>query len=992
MAGTVKKLQFSEGTDVGAPTDLGIASSTVVIQPYASDAAYVTANGAASSGSAYLNTALDQFRYYTNGVWHNALNATDATDNTKSVAWDFSGQGTGLKTTFAVAAASSNKTITFPNLTDTVVTRTSADQGASRLQNKDVDDTTFKIVDSSDTTKKIALNAGGTTGTTTTLIAAQTANRDITFPDATTTLVGTDATQTISNKTYASPIVSGGSLDQSAAGSFALLASAGANTISVGGASSTVRIVGNLQVDGTTTTVNSATLEVTDANILVNNGGNDASSEGAGLQVERTGTNGSIIYADAAASKWKAGALGAELEILTTSATQSASNKAITASTIGTTDIDGGTASNTSRITIPKASTATLSGLTRKQGTIVHDTSLNQPFWDDGSALQPFGSGSGSGSGEVNAVLNPSAATNTTGYTAATNYTVARVTSGSPLDPVTTTALSMLTSTASSEASNSGIYYTISTHPTGLRNKKLKVEFYCTVPATADGVWALSVRSGGTTRMSLSTDSSGATVLPGGFTGKFTAYFDADSSTSYTVNFTNTTRTNANTLYVTGLIVGPGIQPQGAVVGDVDVSGITFDGFGTVSATNLVGTRRGNKLHVQAQFRAGTVSANNMRVILPSSLVLDSTKYQASRSSVVGLFSAYRTGATQYPYTDPNTSTMFYDGSNTDSIYITNSTASDNMAKVTGSAVYSNNQYFSFQFEVAVAAWAGAGNNLAQNDVEYAATSGTWDADSSTTIYGPGGALMSGALTDNRQKTVTWQTPASASDVISLEFSSDQIAWYDAASVAPYSANSTGSNALSAGFRFYASSATTIGVRFMRYQTIANDDSPTTDWGSLYWRVKKVKSGQAVGFGLADTAGNAGLVNPYSSSGAGVVYSGSWTATLTNNSNTTSLTWDAGQYTRVGNRVTCFARLQIDPTTAAGTATSVGISLPIASNFTDATADAQGYGSDDSYSGGAINTGRNIVADTTNDRISYRFSCYDTGVATHFISFMYVIK
>jgi len=51
-------------------------------------------------------------------------------------------------------------------------------------------------------------------------------------------------------------------------------------------------------------------------------------------------------------------------------------------------DIDGGTASNTSRITVPKAATATLSALTRKQGTIVYDTTTNRLFADNGSSLQ----------------------------------------------------------------------------------------------------------------------------------------------------------------------------------------------------------------------------------------------------------------------------------------------------------------------------------------------------------------------------------------------------------------------------------------------------------------------------------------------------------------------------------------------------------------------------------------------------------------------------
>ena len=61
-------------------------------------------------------------------------------------------------------------------------------------------------------------------------------------------------------------------------------------------------------------------------------------------------------------------------------------------------DIDGGTASNSNRITLPKASSATLSGLTRKQGTIAYNTDLNKAVVDTGSALVAIGSGSGFGS------------------------------------------------------------------------------------------------------------------------------------------------------------------------------------------------------------------------------------------------------------------------------------------------------------------------------------------------------------------------------------------------------------------------------------------------------------------------------------------------------------------------------------------------------------------------------------------------------------------
>ena len=59
----------------------------------------------------------------------------------------------------------------------------------------------FSIVDATDTTKKIVFQASGsTTATSTTLFFSQTANRVITFPDATTTVVGTDTTQILSNK------------------------------------------------------------------------------------------------------------------------------------------------------------------------------------------------------------------------------------------------------------------------------------------------------------------------------------------------------------------------------------------------------------------------------------------------------------------------------------------------------------------------------------------------------------------------------------------------------------------------------------------------------------------------------------------------------------------------------------------------------------------------------------------------------------------------
>ena len=90
-------------------------------------------------------------------------------------------------------------------------------------------------------------------------------------------------------------------------------------------------IAGNKTFTGTTTFINSTELKVTDKNITCNSGGDDASSEGAGITVDRDpGTDGSIIYADAAASKFMLGALGSEVEVADISTTQSLSNKTLT--------------------------------------------------------------------------------------------------------------------------------------------------------------------------------------------------------------------------------------------------------------------------------------------------------------------------------------------------------------------------------------------------------------------------------------------------------------------------------------------------------------------------------------------------------------------------------------------------------------------------------------------------------------------------------------
>ena len=220
---------------------------------YANDAAYVLVNGAAVDGDFYLNSTLKALRVYSNGAWRTTIMATDAADATKLFGVDLTSATTGTQATIKFNNTT-NKTYTFPDI-----------QG------------------------EVVLTVGDQT---------------------------VDG-KTLTNVTLNQPKVTGGSIDVPAAGALSVGSSVGANNLTLGGAASTVIVSGNLTVQGTTTSVDSTNLDVADKNITVNKGGSDASSEGAGLTVDRVGADGSLIYKDAATNKFAIGTLGAEKDIAT---------------------------------------------------------------------------------------------------------------------------------------------------------------------------------------------------------------------------------------------------------------------------------------------------------------------------------------------------------------------------------------------------------------------------------------------------------------------------------------------------------------------------------------------------------------------------------------------------------------------------------------------------------------------------------------------------
>lgn len=121
----------------------------------------------------------------------------DSVDPTKELVVSLTSATTNTSTTLDFDQTA-NRIITFPDATTTLV----GTNTTQLLTNKTLDNNNCYFVDNTDTTKQIGFqSSGATTGTTLTLASDTTVNQTITFPNATTTLVGTGTTQSLTNKT-----------------------------------------------------------------------------------------------------------------------------------------------------------------------------------------------------------------------------------------------------------------------------------------------------------------------------------------------------------------------------------------------------------------------------------------------------------------------------------------------------------------------------------------------------------------------------------------------------------------------------------------------------------------------------------------------------------------------------------------------------------------------------------------------------------------------
>jgi hypothetical protein len=124
-----------------------------------------------------------------------------------------------------------------------------------------------------------------------------------------------------------------------------------------------------------------------------------------------------------------------------------------------------------------------------------------------------------------------------------------------------------------------------------------------------------------------------------------------------------------------------------------------------------------------------------------------------------------------------------------------------------------------------------------------------------------------------------------------------------------------------------------------------------------------------------------GVTSPAATDGN--IFSGTYTPTLTNGTNVNASTAYTCQYMRVGNVVTVSGRVDIDP--GALQDTTLGVSLPIASNFS-ANENLGGTfvcQASNSQAPGAI------YADATNDRATFFYKAQTSAISSFSFTFTY---
>ncbi len=350
-------------------------------------------------------------------------------------------------------------------------------------------------------------------------------------------------------------------------------------------------------------------------------------------------------------------------------------------------DYEGGTASNTSRLTVPKNTKTNLDALTRKEATLVYGSDTDKLYVDDGTTLVEVGSGSG---GSINFITNGNGSAGTTGWTEG-SYTAAAKPSGSftassgsgkfaigststtPVGPGT----SSLTFTKSSGANYQGraIEYSFALG-LGYRAKVLQINIqYIINSGTFVGgsnstnsslIWYCAFSNDNGSTYTVSEPStfkmySNSSTISADFAANIQTPYDATNMKL--IAYVSETATTA---WVVEAVVG--VSPSQYVYGTPITDWTTFTPTGswtTNTTYNGKWRRVGDSMEIQAQLTlSGAPNATSLTINMPSGYTIDTNKLPTNLGYDSGLGWAEgisaTAGAAYALFPAYNTSTSFY--------------------------------------------------------------------------------------------------------------------------------------------------------------------------------------------------------------------------------------------------------------------------------------------------------------------------------------------
>lgn len=227
----------------------------------------------------------------------------------------------------------------------------------------------------------------------------------------------------------------------------------------------------------------------------------------------------------------------------------------------------------------------------------------------------------GSGAGEKNYVANPDESGNWVasgaGVTVATTTTAAVLPEESKLSGILITGVS----------GTDYVRYRFTADDSD-KNKKLKIQFalksavaYATNDFKVEMYTNTASNYGGSyVALQVQTNSQ----IPKNDAGAVLQYtFDSDTSDYYELRITRVTGTS--NIVISGVIVGPGIVAQGAIVSDplsYTPNAAVNQGFGTLTNVDLKWQRIGDSMKIVGQFTTGTVAAAEARLALPDGFTI----------------------------------------------------------------------------------------------------------------------------------------------------------------------------------------------------------------------------------------------------------------------------------------------------------------------------------------------------------------------------------